>query len=101
MSRPCRVEPPAEQELLAAADWYEEQRPGLGVDFLAQVDLAIVRVVEGDHGTPVPGAGPSARRIPVARFPFWVVFMEQDEHAVVVAFAHERRKPGYWRTRPR
>jgi plasmid stabilization system protein ParE len=99
VSRPCRIEPLAEQELRAAADWYEEQRPGLGLDFLAQVDLAIVRVVEGDHGTPVPGAGPSARRITVARYPFRVVFMEHDEQAIVVAFAHERRKPGSWRTR--
>lgn len=101
MSRRWRIEPDAERELLAAADWYEEQRSGLGVDFLAQVDLAMRRVLEGEHGTPVPGVASAARRVPIARFPFWIVFIEYGETAVVVAFAHERREPGYWRTRTR
>lgn len=33
------------------------------------------------------------------RFPFSIVFLQHDETAFVVAFAHHRRRPGYWRAR--
>jgi hypothetical protein len=33
------------------------------------------------------------------RFPFFVVFVQTGEHVVVLALAHHRRKPNYWRDR--
>ena len=33
--------PAAEKELTEAIDWYEARRPGLGVEFLGTVDLAL------------------------------------------------------------
>jgi len=33
------------------------------------------------------------------RFPFAIVFVELDDHYLVVAVAHLKRKPGYWLTR--
>ena len=38
--RAPRVLPGAEEELAAAAEWYEDKRPGLGADFVAAVDAA-------------------------------------------------------------
>jgi hypothetical protein len=37
--------------------------------------------------------------MPIARFPLWVVFIEHAEGVVIVAYAHERRRPGYWLAR--
>jgi hypothetical protein len=47
----------------------------------------------------VAGVKTTARRVPLKRFPFWVVFVELPGEAVVVAYAHEKRRPGYWRRR--
>jgi hypothetical protein len=40
MSKPVRVEPDAEAEMFAAADRYEHQRPGLGLEFLDEVEMS-------------------------------------------------------------
>ena len=45
----------AEQEVAAAADWYEEQHPGLGVQFLTEVERAMEAIAER------PGPGRSGR----------------------------------------
>ena len=35
------------------------------------------------------------------RFPFWIIFRETSEAIVVVAFAHKKKRPGYWSRRLR
>lgn len=39
------------------------------------------------------------RRFPVRPFPYHVVYLPEEEDIYVVAFAHDRRQPGYWRGR--
>ena len=39
------------------------------------------------------------RRILVKRFPYSIVFIEHEGDLWVVAFAHQHRRPGYWRQR--
>jgi plasmid stabilization system protein ParE len=41
----------------------------------------------------------AARRIPLRRFPFVVVYRDLPDHVEVMAFAHTSRRPGYWRSR--
>ena len=99
MTRRVVVEPEAEADLVAAVEWYEGQASGLGAELLLEVRARYERIAEGEHGTPVPGTKAAVRRVPLARFPLWIVFIERDDHAVVVAHAHERRRPGHWMRR--
>jgi plasmid stabilization system protein ParE len=46
MSRPIIVRPEAEADIAAAFDWYEEQRPGLGFDFLGEIDRCFQRIAD-------------------------------------------------------
>ncbi len=39
------------------------------------------------------------RRAGVHRFPYALLYFEQPEVVRVLAIAHERRRPGYWRGR--
>ena len=39
------------------------------------------------------------RRRLVRRFPFGILYRIEPEEIVIVAVAHLRRKPGYWRER--
>ena len=40
-----RVESDAEEELTAAAEWYESRRAGLGVELVAVIDAALEAIV--------------------------------------------------------
>ena len=42
---------------------------------------------------------PIIRRKRVAGFPYGVVYYATDSEIVIVAYAHERRRPGYWEDR--
>ncbi len=104
MKRPVRLEAEAEDELDASAAWYERQRPGLGQDFIDEVAAALTRVGEAPQTfNLIPGV-PQAlgiRRAGVHRFPYAVLFFEQPDVVRVLAVAHQRRRPGYWRARLR
>ncbi|MEJ2080403.1 MAG: type II toxin-antitoxin system RelE/ParE family toxin [Acidobacteriota bacterium] len=97
-----RIEPEASAELTEAAVWYEKQRTGLGRQFLRSVDAAVEFMGRfPGAGAPVPELSSElvVRRMPVKRFPFHVVYLERSGQIHILAFAHDRRLPGYWRSR--
>ena len=103
MSQP-RFLKAALEEAEAAADWYEQQCDGLGAEFMGEVVVRVKRAIE------MPGAGRIELKAPerfqlrwykVRRFPYAVLMGAVAEQRLVVAVAHERRRPGYWRRRLR
>ncbi|HEX8245374.1 MAG TPA: type II toxin-antitoxin system RelE/ParE family toxin [Longimicrobium sp.] len=89
--------PAAESEFLCAVAVYEAERPGLGADFVAEVEHAARRIISfPQHGSPYLAG---TRRIVLRRFPYSVVYWPDPDDLLVVAVAHERRKPGYWKER--
>jgi plasmid stabilization system protein ParE len=88
---------PARAELEDAFDHYEARRPGLGVQFATEVQTAIDRIVELPLAS--PRISPSCRRFRIARFPYGVIYQIRPDHIVIVAVAHLRRDPSYWRDR--
>jgi plasmid stabilization system protein ParE len=97
-----RFEDDADAEYRLAGQWYERRRENLGIEFLDAVDAAIDQIVA------MPRAGAPVRRIPadltvrrlaVTRFPYHVVYIETSTHIRILAIAHDRRKPGYWKRR--
>jgi len=102
MSRPIIVLDEAEDELVAAERWYENRRPGLGREFRLAIDEAMERL----NAAPLLASALlsipialGARQVIVKRFPYSVIFIEHDADLWVVAFAHQSRRPGYWRNR--
>ncbi len=101
MTYRLRLHPDAEEELRAAAEWYELRSPGLGFDLVARVSVAFDAVAERPStGSPVAGSSRAElRRMLVTRFPYAVVYLVRETDVVVVAVAHLSRRPGYWRSR--
>ena len=68
-----RPEPEASAELEDAALWYEGQRPGLGLELVQAVDLALEQIAGWPHigrrVTGLPNDLP-VRKVPVKRFPY-------------------------------
>ena len=89
-------------EALEAASWYDKELAGLGVEFAEALDAAL-DLLENEVVplSVMPGAlgMHGFRRLILARFPFDVVVLPRDVETIVVAVAHQSRRPGYWRMR--
>jgi len=92
-----RLRPEAEQDLADAARWYEEQRPGLGQEFLDQVLATFSAIAERPlASTAVFG---SIRRALLHRFPFGVFYLVDGDGVVVIGVLHGSRHPRRWKSR--
>lgn len=88
---------PAEEEMTDASIFYEDASPKLGSDFLDDVQHAIDIV----RAQPLIGRDLSEgfRMMLLSKFPFRLIYSVDSHEIVVVAVAHQRRRPGYWRGR--
>ena len=89
--------PEALQEAEAATVWYARRSPRAAEEYLHELERAIDEIVSA------PGRWPTfdleTRRILLRRFPYQVVYRETSQVIEVIAVAHGRRRPGYWRGR--
>jgi toxin ParE1/3/4 len=89
--------PAADSELRAAANYYEDRVSGLGDEFLADVERACLRLSE--HQALGPRLDSDHRRLALRRFPFGLIYRLSSSKVQIVAVAHRRKRPGYWRQR--
>ena len=81
-----------------AALYYEKRAPDLGLAFLDEVEKASRRILTNPRAYQTVGA--EVRRALVARFPYSILYViEPDDYIRVIAVAHHKRRPGYWRKR--
>jgi plasmid stabilization system protein ParE len=97
MSLPIVFRPEARAEFDEAADWYEQQRAGLGADFIARVQEALDRITANPLLHQV--VYQDVRRAVVQRFPFSVYYQVEPGQVVVIAVFHGRRDPAIWQGR--
>lgn len=97
MSLPLVFRPAAQAEFDDAAAWYESQQPGLGGDFVAEVQ----RVLHTIAGQPdrYPVVSGDVREVPVSRFPYCVYYRVKPDRVVVIAVFHTSRDPSVWQGR--
>ena len=97
-----RFDSEAEAELRAAITRYEGEHSGLGDEFWTEIQDTLALIEEhheiGGRVTRVQVRG-VARRLPIRRFPYFVVYRDRGELIEIVAIAHQSRRPGYWRLR--
>ena len=85
------------QEAESAARWYAERGPAAAVAFSEEVDAAESAIARLPHAWPRFDHG--TRRYLLRRFPFSIVYRVQPTRILIVAVAHGRRRPGYWKSR--
>lgn len=87
--------PAARRELRDARDRYEDEREGLGDEFLAKVGEATDLLA--DYPKSAPEVAPQVRRCVVGRFPYSIIYTLLDkDHLSILAVAHQSRRPFYW-----
>ena len=89
--------PEAELELIEAGLYYELEVPGLGARFETEVKQATELLLEQPElGHASTG---DLRQLVLYRFPFTIIYAASHDLLFVVALAHHKRLPGYWRSR--
>lgn len=93
--------PTAFRELERAITKYENELEGLGGELLAEVEDVLS--ANQDHALPGTTVGrdgrDTLRKLLLERFPYAVIVDVRPETTLVLAVAHLRRRPGYWRAR--
>ena len=87
----------ARAELLAAQDWYEAEREGLGTRFRASVDATVQRIAE--NPLQFPAVYREVRRALIRRFPYSVLYVVETNGVTVIACFHASRDPRQWQRR--
>ena len=95
--KPIRVHPEAQHEAEAAVEWYGQRSPHAARRLVTELRSALERIQQGPNQ--FPKLAFNTRRKVLGRFPYLVVFRETATEIEIVAVAHGRRRPGYWRER--
>ncbi len=87
----------ATEELGNAAKWYDEHLSGLGKDFTDEVEKVMEFVCSFPEAAPKTRGG--ARKRILHRFPYNIIYRIMPDKIRILAIAHQKRRPFYWRGR--
>ena len=91
-----RLTKAARSDIKVAAEWYEEHREGLGLEFTDRVLEAIDRIAE--HPLAHRKVIDDARRCNLDQFPYGLWYTIK-ENSIVIACLHQRRSPSVAKSR--
>jgi toxin ParE1/3/4 len=95
--RPYRLHPEVWLEIEAADDWYLERSVDASAEFIAPISDAFETISQAPQRWPIYLHG--TQRLVLHRFPFSIIYLDDPDVLSIVAVAHSKRKPGYWKTR--
>ncbi len=97
MMKNLLIRPEAEKDIREAHRWYEEQRAGLGADFLLCLEEGFDRIQRNPEMYPV--VHQNVRRHLIRRFPYGIFYLSEADPIVILAVLHGHRNPGEWKSR--
>ena len=89
----------AARELEDAADYLEMEFEGLGDSFKEEVRLAAHRIMHHPAAWSVERG--EVRKVLLHRFPYKLLYSIESDHILIIAVAHQHRRPDYWIDRVR
>ena len=87
----------AAEEAEAAQEWYAERSPAAAAAFLLELNHAVQGVAEGPERWPLHDQ--NIRKYVFPKFPFILFYKLTEEKIQIIAVAHSKRRPRYWRNR--
>ena len=87
----------ASLEFEATFAWYLERSERAAIRFAGEVERAVISIADAPVRFTVGVSG--TRRFLLKRFPFAIIYRELPAIIQIVAVAHARRRPGYWKSR--
>lgn len=87
---------PALSELSEGSNYYEQEVPGLGIEFIDEVESAITRILKYPNAW--SRISEKFRHCNLRRFPFTIIYTQpQKDEVLIVSVFHQSRKPGSWK----
>ena len=84
----------ATQELEDAVRFYELEYVGLGRRFKEEVRKTALRVAEYPKAWTIERG--EVRKCLLHKFPYKLMYSVEEDHILIIAVAHQHRKPDYW-----
>jgi plasmid stabilization system protein ParE len=91
------IDPRAAADAQQARMWYRERSVGVARAFIAELD----RIIDQIRSLPLAGSPrrPRTRHMLLRRFPYSVIYTVVEDRIRVIAVAHHKRRPSFWRKR--
>jgi plasmid stabilization system protein ParE len=94
MSRELVVLPQAAHDANEAYIWYELRDPGVGEEFLGQLELCQQTIaVDPDRARRIRG---NVRKVKMKRFPYFIYYHTSPDAVTVLAVLHGARHSRQW-----
>jgi plasmid stabilization system protein ParE len=91
--------PDADEEFREAARYYESEAPGIGLAFIAELYRVLSVVLA--HPRSAKKLRGSIRGKVLVHFPYTLLYSVESDVILIVAVAHQKRRPTYWHYRLR
>lgn len=88
------VRPEAESDISEAYDWYENQRTGLGSEFVLCTEATLESIQRNPNLYPI--VHKNIHRALIRRFPFGIFYIVEENEIIVLSVFHARRDPKWW-----
>ena len=90
--------PEARADAEEARNWYAERSPLAARGFLLALDQGVEAILEAPERWPKHRFG-CRRYVFSNRYPFTLIYRLTEGDVEIVAVAHQKRRPAYWRHR--
>lgn len=97
MNRQIILHSEAETDIFEVLAWYQERSRLASRAFVQELTHVVRLAAQSPRTWPVIIG--NTRRVVFPRFPFDLVFRMKGEAIEIVAVAHHRRRPDFWRNR--
>ncbi len=87
----------AEAEINEARLYYDLLSPGLGDSFIDEIEKALAQISEFPNAAPLV-RGKIRKKI-ISCFPYALLYSVTVDQTRILAVAHHKRRPFYWRDR--
>ncbi|MBL8830167.1 MAG: type II toxin-antitoxin system RelE/ParE family toxin [Planctomycetaceae bacterium] len=94
---PIQLLPEARQDFDQSFDWYATRSDVAAERFTFAIEAGLARIAK--DAAMLPHINPRHQYCPVSRFPFRIIFRVLHDHILIVAIAHAKRRPQYWKQR--
>jgi len=95
--KPVKFRLKAENEMNDAKNYYNVQLDDLGMDFIDEVEKSIELIQKSPTRWAIIEG--NIHKYILQRFPFTIYYIDEVEEILILAIAHQSRKPGYWDNR--
>ena len=88
---------PAQQDLTEAVEYYDRAAPGLGLEFLDEIERTVGRILL--HPEAWTRVAENHRRCRTRRFPYGLIYAVEKDVVIIAAVMNLRRHPDTWKKR--